>query len=96
MDLSTKTQVKIQPATALPIWTVVPSAETNPQQYVAWSGEARSLTYDQATFIAHAANAYPKLVSILSLIASTRGLEERYGHMLRDVNALLKDLGEDS
>lgn len=45
-------------------------------------------------FARHAANAYPKLVHILKVIEVTRGLEEKYAHMLKDVRAVLHELGE--
>lgn len=37
-------------------WHIAASAETSPQQYVTYRGDGYSLTYEQAQFVAAAAN----------------------------------------
>ena len=68
-------------------WTVAASADTPfPTQFVHYAGEA-SLTYDQAKYVEHAANAYPKLVEALRQLADANG-------SVAKARELLSELGE--
>ena len=50
--------------TNLPIYNVAVSAETEPKKFIEYAGTV-ALAYDDAKYIAQAANAYPKLVQAL-------------------------------
>ena len=91
---------KHTPATPLPLYNVAVSAETNPRQFIEYAGIA-ALSYDDAVYIAHAANAYPKLVEALCgaldeiapfgpLTAGSSIAEKR----AKAIRALLRSLGE--
>ena len=79
-------------------WTIAVSADTNPQQYVAFRADAK-LTHDQAQYVAHAANAYPKMVEALRRIHQQRvGLTQEANPLAASfcdqAGALLRSLGE--
>lgn len=50
--------------TNLPIYNVAVSAETEPRKFIEYAGTV-ALAYDDAKYIAHAANSYQELVAAL-------------------------------
>ena len=88
-------ETKHTPATPLHQWNVAASADTKPQKYIAYQGDGYNLTYDQAQHVAHAANAYPKLVE--ALVTARDELRNARQHDAADRHGnLLRSLGEES